>query len=150
MASPGSRLHHRYLKRGLADPDLRTGRRQAFNGCLRLRRRLGLRLLGLLGLVRPEGGDLDDIVVKMDVGETEPAADQPAVAEGLLDLVGRRIGRDIEVLGLAAQKQIAHAPAHEVGVISLLLQTVKHPDCVGTDPLAGDGMFPAGDDLWLN
>ena len=79
--------------------------------------------------------------MKMDMGEPKPAADEPAVAEGLLDLARRGVRGDVEVLGLAAEQQVAHTAPHKVGEISMLFQLVEDPYGVVADPLAGDGMF---------
>jgi hypothetical protein len=44
--------------------------------------------------------DLDGLQAELDVGKPEPAADDPAIAEQLLDLVRVRVGPDIEVENL--------------------------------------------------
>jgi len=47
--------------------------------------------------------------------ELEAPADDAAVArEDPLDLLRPRFGRDVVVLGRAAEEEIAHAAAHEV------------------------------------
>jgi hypothetical protein len=81
--------------------------------------------------------------------ETESAADDPAVAEYLLDFMGSGIRGNIKVLGLAAEQQVAHPSPHEIGIISLLFQLVEHPDGIWTDPLAGDRVFGTGNDRWF-
>ena len=48
-----------------------------------------------------------------DVREAEAAADQAAVAEQALDLLGRRVGGDVEILRMAAEQQIAHGAADQ-------------------------------------
>ena len=52
-----------------------------------------------------EGRDLDLLVLAAaavdDVHQAEAAADDVGAAEQRLDLLGRRVGGDIEVLGLA-------------------------------------------------
>ena len=50
------------------------------------------------------------------------------------------VGGDIEVLGLAAEEQVAHPAADKVRKMTRFLEAVEYPDCVGADPLAGDGM----------
>jgi hypothetical protein len=97
-----------------------------------------------------EGGNLDDLVMEVNMGKTEPATDKPAVAEGLLHFVGRGVRGDVKVLRLPAQEQVPYAAADQVGEVSLLLETVEHAKGVGTDPLAGDGVFRSGDNDWLN
>jgi len=67
----------------------------------------------------------------MDMGEAEPPADEPAVPEDLLDLVGTGVGGDVEVLGLTAEEQIAHPAADEVGKMTRLLEAVKDRTALG-------------------
>jgi len=50
--------------------------------------------------------------------QTEAPADQPAVAELSLDLLRRRIGGDIEILGMAADQQITDRAADDIGLES--------------------------------
>ena len=57
-----------------------------------------------------ERRDLDDLVAEAHVREVEAAPDQPAVAEELADLLGVRVGRDVEILRAHAEQQVAHAP----------------------------------------
>src|SRR6185503_14764040 len=84
--------------------------RDAVGGRLRVERR---ELLG--GHLPSERGDLDRRGPEPDVGETEPASDDPAVPEQALDLVRMRRGADVEVLRPALQQQVADAAADEVG-----------------------------------
>ena len=96
----------------------------------------------LLLLVRaaPEGRGLDDVVVEADVRQPEPAADQEAVLEDLLDLAGRGVCADVEILGRALEDEVAHAAAHEIGGEALAPQSVQNLQGVRVDVLAGDGM----------
>src|SRR5205823_6271624 len=64
------------------------------------------KVLQLVERIGAEGGDLDDLAsAEEDVRKPEPPAEQPRVAERLLDLVGVRAGRDVEVLGTDSQQQ---------------------------------------------
>ncbi len=63
-----------------------------------------------------------------------------------LSLARRGVRGDVEVLGLAAEQQVAHAAAHEVGEVPVLFQLVEDPHGVVADPLAGDGMPGARND----
>ena len=63
-----------------------------------------------LGVRGAEGRDLDDLHAEAHVREVEAPADQPAVAEQLADLLRVRVGRDVEVLGMQPEQQVAHAP----------------------------------------
>lgn len=103
----------------------------------------------LFGRKGPERGDFNDLVVEVDVGETEPSTDKSTVSEDLFDLMGSGIGGNIEILGFPAKQQVAHPTANKVCMIPFFLQAVEHPECVGTDPLAGEGMFRSWNDGWL-
>ena len=97
-------------------------------------------LLVLVGTA-PEGRGLDDVVVEADVRQAEPAPDEEAVLEDLLDLAGRGVGADVKVLGRAAEEQVAHAAAHEVGGEALAHEPVHDLEGVGMDVLPGNGVF---------
>ena len=54
-------------------------------------------------------------VAELDVRQAEAPADDPAVPEELLDLLGVRRRADVEVFGPPAEQQVADAAADEVG-----------------------------------
>jgi len=58
------------------------------------------------------------------VRKPETAAYQAAVAKQLAHLVGMRICRDIEILRLPAQQQVAHAAAYQVRLVAGFFQAV--------------------------
>ena len=87
-----------------------------------------------VGVVQgPEGGDLDDLRAEVDVGQAEATADQAAVSEQLLDRFRPGIGGDIEILGLAAQREIAHTASHEVCLVAGALQPIEHLERIVAD-----------------
>ena len=92
-----------------------------------------------------ERRDLDDLVAEAHVREVEAPADQPAVAEQLLDLVGVRIGRDVEILRMQAEQQVAHGAADQKGLKAGVPQPVQHLECVGRNVRARDRMLVARD-----
>ena len=98
---------------------------------------VGLAIPFVVAAVGAEGGDLDDLAPIDHVRQPEPAADQAAVAEQRLDLLRRGVGGDVEVLGFAADQQVAHRAAHQVGAEPGFAQAIQHPQCVGTHLLAG-------------
>ena len=64
-----------------------------------------------------EGGDLDDLAAAEEhVHQPEAPADDARVAEERAHVFGARVGGDVEVFGAAAEQQVAHAPADEVGL----------------------------------
>jgi len=81
----------------------------------------------------PERCDLDDLGAELDVREPEAAADDPAVPEQLLHLRWMRGRADVEVLGPAAEQQIADAAADEIRDVIGFAQPVEHLEGVGVD-----------------
>jgi hypothetical protein len=72
------------------------------------------------------------------VGQSEPAADQAAIAEQLLDLFRRGIGGDVEVLRVATDQQVADGATYQVGTKAGLAQPIQDAQRVGTDVAARD------------
>ena len=87
----------------------------------------------LVARVGAERRGLDDLRAEEHVGEPEPAADDPRVAERRLDLVRRRARRDVEVLRRAADEQVAHAAADEVRLVAGAGQLADHAIGIGVD-----------------
>lgn len=71
---------------------------------------------------RAEGRDFDDFLiasaVERDVHDLEAAPDDARAAEQRLDLIGRGVGRHIEVFRLDAEQQVAHGTAHDEGGVA--------------------------------
>ena len=61
-------------------------------------------------------------------------------------LLGRGIGRDVEVLRLEVEQQVAHRAAHHESLEAGLLQTGGHAPRAGADALARDAVLVEGDD----
>jgi len=95
---------------------------------------------------RTKRGHLDDLGPPMHMGQTKPPTDQTAIAEQRLDLIGRGVGGHVKVLGLAAQRQIAYAAAHQVGAIPGVFQPIENAQRLVTDLCPRDHMLVAGDD----
>ena len=71
------------------------------------------------------------VAVEVQVGELEAPADDAAVArEDALDLLRPGLRRDVVVLGRAAEEQVAHAAANEVGLEARLDQALGGADRV--------------------
>jgi hypothetical protein len=75
------------------------------------------------------------------VRETESAPDQAAAGENFLHLLRRGAGSDVEVLGRFAEQQVAHAPAHDVGLETGILQVADYFACVRAELLEPDSVF---------
>ncbi|MNT35680.1 hypothetical protein D3C72_1717150 [compost metagenome] len=54
--------------------------------------------------------------------DLEAAADDARAPEQRLHLLGRGVGRDVEILGLDAEQQVAHGAADDIGLVAGLLQ----------------------------
>ena len=72
-----------------------------------------------------KGRYLDDVAAEADMGQTESPADQPGIAEQLAHLLRMGIGRDVEILGLEPQEEIADAAADQKCLETGLLQPVQ-------------------------
>ena len=101
---------------------------------------------GIRGRGLTEGGGLDDLFAKDNMGETEATANKIAIAELALDFVGAGIGADIEVFGGATKEQITDGTANEVGFVAELGEAVKDLKGIGVDVAAGDVVLGSGDD----
>ncbi len=89
--------------------------------------------------VLPEGGDLDHLAAaEVDVGQPEAPPDEAAVPEDGPHLARVGVGGDVEVLGRVAEEQVAHAAAHEVGLVVHVPQPGDHLERLGVEPLDGD------------
>src|SRR3546814_20324973 len=64
----------------------------------------------------------------------------------LLDLFRRGAGGDVEVLGMAADHQVAHGAADQESLVAALAQAVEHAQRIGTDVLARNRMLVPRDD----
>ena len=90
-----------------------------------------------------ERRDLDDLAAEHDVREAEAPADQPAVAEQAAHLLGRRVGRDVEILRVSAEQQVAHGAADQEGRIAGFVQAVEHAQRAVGDVLARNAVLRA-------
>ncbi len=77
--------------------------------------------------------------------QAEAAADQAAVAELLAHLLGRGVGGHVEILGVAADQQVPHGAADQIGLETGVPQAVEHAQRVRADVLARDGVLVARD-----
>lgn len=80
-----------------------------------------------------EGRYLQNLLLEVQMHQPETAADDAGVAKKPLDLAGGGIGYDIEILRGSSQKQVAHAPPHQVGDKTALMQAIQGMQRVGAD-----------------
>lgn len=78
--------------------------------------------------------------------QAKAAADQATVAEQRFDFLRRGAGGHVEILGMAADQQVADCAADQVGTKARFAQAVQHAQRVGADVLARDGVLIAWDD----
>jgi hypothetical protein len=75
-----------------------------------------------VGECAAEGGDLQRFGTDHHMHDLEAAADDAGAAEGVADLLRRRVGGDIEILRLLADQQVAHGAADHVGLEAFFLK----------------------------
>ncbi|OIQ81402.1 hypothetical protein GALL_368360 [mine drainage metagenome] len=69
-----------------------------------------------------EGRHLDDFAAEHHVHDSKAPPDQQRAPEQRLDLLGRGVGGDVEILGLEPEQQVTHRAADDVGLEAGLLQ----------------------------
>jgi hypothetical protein len=67
------------------------------------------------------------------VRQAEAPPDEKATPEELFHLPGPRVGGDIEVLGLSAQKKIANTAPHQVGLEATAPDPRQYLEHLGID-----------------
>jgi hypothetical protein len=113
---------------------------------------LGLRAVDVVGqqaavlvgrvrgvLRRAERRHFEDVGADVDVHQAEAAADDVGAAEERLDLLRRRVGRDVEVLGREAEHEVAHGAADHERLEARLVQLLDHGARAARDLLAPTG-----------
>ena len=76
----------------------------------------------LAGLRRAERRHFQRLGADVDVDQPEAPPDDEGPPEQRLHLLGRGVGRDVEVLGHDAQRQVAHGAADDVRLVAGVLQ----------------------------
>ena len=109
-----------------------------------------IRIAGRFVEAGPEGRDLDDFPSHPHMREPKTAPDQAAAPEQLANDIGRRAGRDIEILGLQSEQKIAYATTDEIGAVSSVGQRLQDFERAPADVGIGDTMLRSGDDDRLN
>jgi hypothetical protein len=90
---------------------------------------------------RPERSHLDDLPSEMYVCKPETPSDQAAVAKQLADFLRGCIRGHVEILGMSSQHQVAHGTANQAGLVTRLVQSVKHLECGLVDIAARNAVF---------
>jgi hypothetical protein len=96
-----------------------------------------------LGVRGAKRRDLDDLVAETDVREVKAAADQSTVTEDAPDVLGVRIGGNVEILRLHVEQQVAHGAADEERLMARILEPVEHFQCGRRDVRARNRVFGA-------
>ncbi len=92
------------------------------------------------GLPAAEGGDLDRLRPGKHVHQAEAPADDERAPEQRLHLFGCGVGREIEVLGLESEQQVADGAAHDERLEARLLQLPRYVDRAARDLSTADAM----------
>ena len=94
-----------------------------------------------------QGRHLDDLVAPEEhLHQAETPADGATVAEQLAQLARPGVGGDVEVLGCAAQVQVAHPAADQVALEAGVAQAVEHLERLPVQLVFADGVARLGDD----
>jgi hypothetical protein len=78
--------------------------------------------------------------------ESKSTTDETAVSEEALDLLGQGVGRDVEVLRLEAEREVAYTTTDEIGIEPCLSQTIEDAKRFGGNLRARNRMRVARDD----
>src|SRR5210317_841612 len=78
--------------------------------------------------------------------QPEPAPDQTGTREYCFDFFRDGIGRYIIILWYFAHQKITHTPAHDIGLITLYLQTANDFGGVWAKLLSSNSMFSRWND----
>lgn len=65
----------------------------------------------------------DNFRAKTHMHDFETAAYDTTIAKQLADLLGMRVGGDIEIFGMAAEQQIPHAATYQIGLKTTCAQS---------------------------
>ncbi len=106
-------------------------------------------LVHLAGRRGAEGGHLDHLVLEHRVHELEAPPDEPRAAHVLVDVLGEGVGRDVEVLRLHAEHEVAHRAADHVGLVPVAREHLAHLAGAVADRVAADAVLGGGIDLGL-
>ena len=89
-----------------------------------------LHRLGIVTVLVHGGGpkrrNLDHLAAEANVCEPEAPSDQAAVAEERTHLFRRRVGGDVEILGVQPQQNIPYAATDEKRLVPRFMQSVQH------------------------
>ena len=98
-----------------------------------------------------ESRDLDDLAtLEHDVGDTETATYESAVAKNFLESPGFSISDNVEVVDLPSQQKITNSSAAEIGKVSSPVKAIKNLEDFRAHLLSGDWVLIAMNNSWLH
>jgi hypothetical protein len=97
-----------------------------------------------------ERGHLHDLILKMQMGQPEPASDETAVAEQPLDLAGCRIRADVKILGCSTKKQVADASAHQICYEAARMKPIERAKGIRAHLLSRNTVLFSGNYVWFH
>jgi hypothetical protein len=96
----------------------------------------------------PEGGHFDDFGAEEHMSQAEASADQATVAKQIAHLLRPGVGGYIEILGLAAQQEIADTSPNDIGLETRLLEPVEDLERIVGYMLTRDLVLLSRNDQW--
>ena len=96
---------------------------------------------GIVIMQRTESGDFDEFLSDHDMHDLEAPSDDARPTADAFDLLRRGVGRDVEVLGVAPEQQIAHGAADHEGLITGALQVFADTFSATAQHVVRDAVF---------
>jgi hypothetical protein len=90
-----------------------------------------------------KGRHFDDLVTEAHMRKMKAPADQAAIAKQLPHLIRVRIRRDVEILRIHAEEQVAHRASDEERLIAGLSEPIQDFQGIRGDVGPRNGMFIA-------
>jgi hypothetical protein len=81
-------------------------------------------------------GNFDDFILKMEMGQAEPATNKTAIAKKLFDLAGCGVCGYVKVLGGALKEKVADTSPYKVRDETSLTQSVERAQGIRTHLLS--------------
>ncbi len=106
---------------------------------------VALMLIRAGGHSAAEGRHLHGFRAAHHVHQPEATPNDAGAAEDGAHLLRRRVGRNVEVLWLDLEQQVAHRTAHHEGLVARLLQTCRDATRTGADALPCNTVLLEGD-----
>ena len=94
-----------------------------------------------------ESGDFDDFTTEAYMHDAKTAADDTGVAKQRVHGFRRGICRDVKVLGMPSQQEVAHCAPHEVGLVPAAAKPGHYLESAVADVFTGYAVLIPGHDF---